>query len=211
MEKLGYTFKNPELLRLALTQSGADADANNERLEFLGDRVLGLTVAEMLFTMFPNEAEGDLARRHAVLVSTDTLAHVAKFLNIGPEIRHGHMTANRTKHMLADAMEAIFGAIYMDGGFAGARDVITNLWHDLAAAPLVAPKDSKTRLQEYVQKNAPVGTLPVYEYMQPTGASHNPIFNVRVSALGKSAFGQGTSKKIASTAAAAELLKILAI
>lgn len=211
MEKLGYTFKNPELLQLALTQSGADAVANNERLEFLGDRVLGLTVAEMLFTMFPSEAEGDLARRHAVLVSTDTLAHMAKVLNIGPAVRHGHMTANRTKHMLADAMEAVFGAIYMDGGFTVARDVIANLWHDLAAAPLVAPKDAKTKLQEYVQKVAPTGTLPVYEYMAPTGESHSPIFNVRVSALGKSAMGQGTSKKIASTAAATELLKILAI
>ncbi|MBQ7949859.1 MAG: ribonuclease III [Alphaproteobacteria bacterium] len=210
MEKLNYKFNNTELLELALTQSGADATHNNERLEFIGDRVLGLTVAEMLYTMFPTEPEGDLARRHAVLVSTETLASVAEKLGLAKHIRHGHMTGGRIRHVMADAMEAVFGAIFIDGGFESARAVIMELWHDLALSAQTAPKDAKTALQELVQKSAS-GELPVYEYLSSTGASHCPTFNVRVSALGKSATGTGTSKKMASLAAAEELLKILAI
>lgn len=211
MVNIDYEFQDKTLFDLALTQSGADSDHNNERLEFIGDRVLGLSVAVLLFEMFPGEAEGELARRHASLVSTETLALVANRLGVGRELRHGHMTAGRTKHVVADAMEAIFGAIYLDGGFSAAQRVITDIWRDLAAADKNAPKDAKTALQEFVQKRAPVGVLPVYEYLSETGASHSPVFSVRVSALGQSATATGTSKKIASTAAAAELLKILAI
>lgn len=210
MEILGYKFKDENLLNLALTQSGADSAHNNERLEFIGDRVLGLSVAALLFEMFPNEAEGELARRHATLVSTQTLAYVAEKINLGPHIRHGHMTAGRIQHVLADTMEALFGAIYLESGFDVARDVILSAWRELAAAEIVAPKDAKTTLQEFVQKNH-TGDLPVYEFLPQTGPSHNPVFNVSVTALGKTATGSGASKKEASTAAAAELLKILAI
>jgi len=210
MKILGYTFKDEKLLELALTQSGADSAHNNERLEFIGDRVLGLSVAGLLYEMFPTEAEGELARRHATLVSTQTLADVATEIGLGSHIRHGHMTAGRIQHVLADAMEAIFGAIYLESGFNVARDVIVARWRDLAAAEIVAPKDAKTALQEFVQSNH-TGELPVYEYLPQTGPSHNPIFNVSVTALGKTATGSGSSKKEASTAAAAELLKILAI
>ena len=100
MEILGYKFKNEKLLDLALTQSGADSTHNNERLEFVGDRVLGLTVAEMLYNMYPNEAEGELARRHAMLVSTETLAHVAAEMDLAHRVHHGHMTAGRIQHSL---------------------------------------------------------------------------------------------------------------
>ncbi len=210
MKKLNYDFNDESLLELALTQSGVDSAHNNERLEFIGDRVLGLSVAGLLYEMYPNESEGELARRHAMLVSTETLGNVARQLGLEREIRHGHMTAGRTKHILANAMEAIFGAIYLDGGFDVACAVIVNIWRDLAALDVVAPKDPKTRLQELVQKDTP-GKLPVYEYMESAGASHNPIFKVRVSAMGHSAMGRGTSKKGASIAAAEELLKILAI
>lgn len=210
MIKLDYDFKNPELLALALTQSGADSHHNNERLEFLGDRVLGLSVATLLYDMFPTENEGELARRHAVLVSTETLAGVAHELEIDKHVKHGHMTAGRSQHMYANAMEAVLGAIYLDGGFDTAKNVIINIWRDLAAAEITAPKDAKTALQELVQKLAD-GALPVYEYLEPTGASHKPVFNVRVSAMGKTAMGSGSSKKSASVAAAEELLKILAI
>lgn len=210
VRKLNYIFNDESLLELALTQSGVDAVNNNERLEFIGDRVLGLSVAGLLFDMFPTEAEGDLARRHAMLVSTETLAQVACEFGLDKMVRHGHMTAGRIKHVLADAMEAVFGAIYLDGGFDSARDVIVDIWRDLASADIVAPKDPKTRLQEFVQQ-ADFGNLPVYEYLESTGASHNPVFNVRVSAMGKSALGTGTSKKGASVDAASQLLKILAI
>ena len=208
--KIEYKFKDSELLKLALTQSGIDSHHNNERLEFIGDRVLGLSVAAMLYEMYPNEAEGNLARRHAFLVSTDTLAHVAQKIELEKQLRHGHMTGGKTNHILANAMEAILGAIFLDSGFETARKIITDIWRDLASAEIVAPKDSKTALQEFVQKNGH-GDLPIYEYNEPTGASHNPEFTVTVTALGKSATGVGASKKLASLDAAEKLLKILAI
>ncbi len=210
MANLNYTFKNQKLLELALTQSGVDAQHNNERLEFVGDRVLGLSVAALLYEMFPNEREGELARRHAMLVSTEVLAKVACALDVDKHVRHGHMTAGRVQHMYANAMEAVLGAIFLDGGFEAAKEIIVSIWRDLAAADITAPKDAKTTLQELVQKSSS-GALPVYEYLEPTGASHKPVFNVRVSALGKTATGSGTSKKAASISAAEELLKILAI
>lgn len=210
MEKLNYTFNNPQLLELALTQSGADSAHNNERLEFIGDRVLGLTVAALLYEMYPAEHEGELARRHAMLVSTETLASIADKLNLAAHIRHGHMTGGRIRHIMANAMEAIFGAIFIDGGFDAARAVILTYWRDLAAADATAPKDAKTALQELVQKQGD-GALPVYEFLEQTGASHSPVFHVRVSALGQSATATGASKKVASINAADALLKILAI
>ena len=160
--------------------------------------------------MYPNETEGELARRHAMLVSTETLGSVAKELGLDKHIRHGHMTAGRVVHVMADAMEAVFGAIYLDSGFDVARDVIVDIWRELAAQDIIAPKDPKTALQELVQQSDN-GNLPAYEYLETTGASHNPVFNVHVSAMGKSATGTGTSKKAASLAAAEKLLKILAI
>lgn len=207
---LGYRFKNKGLCELALTQSGADNLHNNERLEFIGDRVLGLSVAGMLFVLFPKESEGELARRHAALVSTETLARVADEIGLGPYIRHGHLTAGRLQHLYADAMEALFGAMYLESGFEAVRDVIVGRWRELAGEELVAPKDAKTELQEYVQKNAK-GELPVYEYGEQMGPAHNPVFSASVTAMGKTASGTGSSKKAASIAAAAELLKILAI
>lgn len=197
-------------MQLAMIQSGVDAVHNNERLEFIGDRVLGLSVADLLYAMYPNETEGELARRHAMLVSTETLAKVAKDVGIDKQIKHGHMTAGRIQHILADAMEATLGAIYLDGGFDAARNVIVPIWRDLAAADIVAPKDPKTRLQELVQQ-LDSGNLPVYEYLEPAGVSHSPVFTVRVTAMQRSATGNGTSKKAASIDAAEKLLKILAI
>ena len=210
MEKLNYTFKNQLLLDLALTQSGADAANNNERLEFIGDRVLGLSVAELLYKMFPDEDEGHLARRHALLVSTKTLANVATRFGLHKQIRHGHLTGGRLQHILADAMEAVLGAVFVDGGWDAARAIVVDIWTDLARENIVAPKDPKTTLQEYVQKNAD-GALPVYEYLNPKGESHCPEFVVRVTAMGKTTEGHGQSKKAASIAAADEMLKVLAI
>lgn len=210
MKQINYDFQDKSLLDLALTQSGANAAHNNERLEFIGDRVLGLSVAGLLYEMFPNESEGELARRHAMLVSTETLATVARDFGLDKRIRHGHMTAGRIQHILADAMEAVFGAIYLDGGFDIARHIIVGIWRDLASVDLIAPKDPKTALQEFVQKSDN-GNLPVYEFLDTTGASHSPVFNVRVTAMGKSALGQGASKKTATINAADALMKILAI
>ena len=207
---LNYEFKDKSLLELALTQSGVNADHNNERLEFIGDRVLGLSVAELLYKMYPNEAEGGLARRHATLVSTETLAHVAMQIGLQNRVKHGHMTGGKINHMLANTMEAVLGAIFLDSGFETVKQIIVNIWTELAAAEIIAPKDSKTALQEFVQKSD-AGALPVYTYQDPTGSSHNPIFTATVTAMGKSAQGVGASKKLASLDAAEKLLKILAI
>lgn len=208
--KLNYEFKNKDLFNLAMTQSGIDAKHNNERLEFIGDRVLGLSVAALLYEMYPDDVEGNLARRHAFLVSTETLARVARKIELESALRHGHMTGGKINHILANAMEATLGAIFLDSGFESARQIICDLWHDMAADEIDAPKDAKTTLQEYVQKNGK-GALPTYEYAEPIGTSHNPEFTVTVSALGKSATGVGSSKKTASLNAAENLLKDLAI
>jgi len=210
MDKLNYKFTDKKLLDLALTQSGADSGHNNERLEFIGDRVLGLSVALLLYKMFPNESEGELARRHAVLVSTQTLADVALGFELDKKIRHGHMTGGRVRHMLANGMEALLGAMYLDGGFESAQKFISYVWSDLASAEIVAPKDPKTGLQEFVQKQDS-GALPEYTVLESLGKAHSPVFTVCVSALNKSATGQGASKKSASIQAAEELLKLLAI
>lgn len=207
--KLYYKFKDKSLLELALTQRGINSIRNNERLEFVGDRVLGLSVSAMLYAMYPHESEGELARRYAVLVSTETLADVAKSFELNKELRHGHATAGRTRHILANAMEAVIGAIFFDGGFDNAQRFVCSVWHDLAAAELRPPKDAKTTLQEYVQKNDN-GALPEYSSAEQTGEDHMPVFTVTVTAMGESASGSGSSKKNASTAAAAEMLKILA-
>ena len=208
MKKLKYKFNDEKLFALAMTQSGADAVNNNERLEFIGDRVLGLSVAALLYEMFPNETEGELARRHAVLVSTETLAAVAKEFGFDKKVRHGHMTGGKMNHIVANAMESVLGAIFLDGGFDAARAEVTRIWREIAARDAQPPKNPKTALQEFVQKNNS-GALPEYEFIESDGKSHSPVFNVRVSALGQSATGRGASKKSATAAAAAELLKIL--
>lgn len=208
--KLKYKFKNEALLDLAMTQSGANIGHNNEKLEFVGDRVLGLSVASLLYRMFPNETEGELARRFSVLVSTDTLASVAMKMDLEKSLHHGHCTGGRKRHMIANAMEAVLGAMYFDSGFDETSKFISEIWTPLAAAEAEAPKDSKTKLQEYVQKHDN-GALPVYEYLDVTGPAHSPIFTVDVTAMGQTATGSGSSKKAASIAAAAALFKKLAI
>jgi len=208
--KLKYKFKDENLLNLALTQSGVDNAHNNEKLEFVGDRVLGLSVATLLYKMFPTETEGELARRFAVLVSTDTLASIANRMELDKSLRHGHLTGGRKRHLVANAMEAVLGAMYLDSGFEATRDFIAEIWRPLAAAEAEAPKDSKTKLQEYVQKHDN-GALPIYTFVGQTGAAHEPIFTFDVSAMGQTATGSGTSKKAASIAAAAALFKKLAI
>lgn len=208
--KLKYKFKDAALLELAMTQSGINTAHNNEKLEFVGDRVLGLSVATLLYKMFPTETEGELARRFAVLVSTDTLAAVAMKMELDKNLHHGHVTGGRKRHLIANAMEAVLGAMYFDSGFEETCKFISEIWRPLAAAEAEAPKDSKTKLQEYVQKHDN-GALPVYEYIDTVGPAHCPTFTVTVTAMGESATGCGTSKKTASIAAAAALFKKLAI
>lgn len=174
MTALKYEFKNQGLLQLALTQSGVDAKKNNERLEFIGDRVLGLAVAEMLYKMYPEETEGELARRHAKLVSTHVLGNLAREHGLDKMVRHGHMTGGRNIHMLANTMEAVLGAVYIDGGFNAARDIIVGIWEDLAKRDVIAPKDPKSMLQEYVQNTTTAHCLNTNFWVQQ--ANHTRLY-----------------------------------
>lgn len=181
-DRLGYHFKNPEHLEKALTHSSRGTE-NYERLEFLGDRVLGLVIAEILFRTFPFEKEGSLARRHSALACTKTLARTARDLDIpgvviasSAELASG---GNKQDNLLADCMEAIIGAIFIDEGYIPCQEVITALWGDKIYTLSQPPVDSKTALQEWAQARAlPV---PVYEIVERSGPDHAPQFKVRVT------------------------------
>jgi ribonuclease-3 len=211
--RLPHTFARPELLLHALThRSAADPRKqmldSNERLEFVGDRVLALMMAEWLAERFPAEREGDLGKRLAVLVAQDALAKVAVALGVAPALR---VPANEERSgvrgrpsVLADAVEAILGAIYLDGGLGPARDLVRREWAPLLEASARPPVSPKTRLQEWTLGRG-LG-LPEYMLVSTTGPSHNPVFVVRVMAAGQAAEGTGENKRAAEQEAAAQLL-----
>jgi ribonuclease-3 len=212
---LGYRFSRPDLLREALTHRSAAqgrakkrGQGSNERLEFVGDRVLGLLIAEWLAERFPDEQEGQLGPRHAHLVSREALALVgqeigfSRALSLGPsETLAG--VGNLT-NVLADAMEAALGALFMDGGLDVARQFVRRAWAGAMDGQLLPPKDPKTALQEKLLARGL--KLPEYEVISTTGPSHNPSFTVRVSGHGQSAEGQAGSKRAAERHAALALL-----
>jgi ribonuclease-3 len=211
---LGHVFKNHALLAQALThrsalgqrQPGA-ATASNERLEFLGDRVLGIVIAERLLTMFPREAEGSLAPRFAALVSAQALAAVASACNIAPYIRiaQGQRADDSETAVLADACEALIGALYLDGGLGTAKNFILAHWEESMRSSARPPKDPKTALQEWAQGRAL--PLPDYRIVSNEGPSHAPVFVMAVNVEGVGeATGTGRSKRQATTAAAAAML-----
>lgn len=216
LANLGYHFRQPELLDHALThpslQPGNGGRGPYERLEFLGDRVLGLVVAEMLYHQFPAENEGALARRHAALVRREALARIAGEIGLGAALslsRSEEDTGGRQNlGTLADACEAVLGAIYADGGLAPAAALIRRLWTKLMDEMIAPPKDAKTALQEWAQARA-LG-LPVYRMLAVDGPPHNPDFLIAVE-IGDHAAGsgRGPSKRAAEQAAAASLLELL--
>ena len=206
-ERLGYAFRNPELLRAALTHRSYGA-SHNERLEFVGDPVLNCVVGAALYHRFAWRPEGDLSRARAALVNQDTLARVARGIALGSEIRLGegeHKTGGSDRaSILADALEAVFGAVFVDGGYDAAREVIEKCYgHVLADAdPASLGKDPKTRLQEWLQaRRMPV---PEYAVVATAGEAHAQMFDVecRVPALGLVAIGRGGSRRAAEQAAA---------
>lgn len=202
-------FKSSSLLDQALTHSSVPGK-HNERLEFLGDRVLGLVVATLLYMKFPKEPEGDLAKRFAGLVCTDTLAQVADQLGIVPYLRVGSdlkKTIEKQTHMHANAMEAIIGALYTDQGYDAVFKFVENLWAPFLDHMSAPPQDSKSTLQELMQKKTK-GT-PTYTLIEKTGKEHAPVFKVEVSALGKTATGEGATKKEAEQHAAQQLLDLI--
>ncbi len=188
-DALGHRFASTDLLRAALTHpSVQDARKNEtgyERLEFLGDRVLGLIVAEMLLNAYPEEAEGDLAKRHAAAVQRAALADIATQLKLGDYLYLSpgeHKSGGRSNRaILADALEALIAALYLDGGIDTAKKFIETNW--AAQIDRVAPpQDAKTTLQEWVQGNGL--DLPVYEIVEQSGPQHAPMFEMSVTITG---------------------------
>ncbi len=215
--RLQHDFARPELLLHALThRSAADPRKqmldSNERLEFVGDRVLALLMAEWLAERFPGEREGDLGKRLAVLVAQGSLAKVADALGIAPALRippnEERSGVRNRASVLADAVEAILGALYLDGGLEPARVLVRREWGPLLEASAQPPVSPKTRLQEWTLGRG-LG-LPEYMLASSSGPSHAPVFVVRVLAAGHDAEGTGESKRAAEQAAAEKLLGLLA-
>ena len=212
--RLGHAFRDPGLLEAALTHRSA-APHHNERLEFLGDAVLGLTISAALFQRFPRATEGDLTRLRASLVREETVAGLAQALELGGLLRLGHgerlSGGHRRASLLADALEAVFGAIFLDAGVETSRRVIERLYEPLleqSPSP-EALKDSKTRLQEWLQgRNLP---LPAYELTGVSGPAHQQQFCVlcRVSGLPQPVTGEAGSRRKAEQEAARAALALL--
>ncbi len=216
---LAHRFARPELLAEALTHRSAIQGGrrsarrigSNERLEFLGDRVLNLVIAEWLLERHPDEQEGDLGQRHALLVSRDVAARVAEgiglpgMLSVAPG--EARMGVGRAGTVVADAMEAVIGAVFLDGGLEAARAFVRDAWASEMAELTSPPKDPKTALQEWLLARAQ--PLPDYVLAARTGPSHNPEFTVTVTALGQTGTGIARSKQLAQRAAAADLLEKL--
>ena len=208
---LGYTFKDEAHLRLALTHPSTKLP-DNQRLEFLGDAVLEFCVSDMLYRKYPDLHEGELTARRAALVCERTLSVLARSLELGKVLVMGHgeeQTGGREKpSILADAMEAVLAAIYIDGGIRAAHQVILRLFAEDEKLIAWRGHDDKSALQEYTQANGL--ELPAYEIIAQEGPDHNRTFTAQVSVLGKPvATGVGNSKKAAEQAAAKKAMKTL--
>ena len=203
LEKL---FRNKELLKQALTLSHHGKSAPYERLEFLGDRVLGLIIADMLYHTFDKEKEGELARRFTGLVREETLAQIALQLNLGDMMITKEHELRTNRSVLSDVCEAVLGALYLDSGLEAVRSFMEPIWTPLLHMDKKAPKDAKSALQEWAQQHG--HKLPVYTLIDKTGEEHAPkfIMQVDVEGLGQ-AIGEGTNKKTAEQTAASNLLK----
>jgi len=212
--RLGYAFRDPALLRQALTHRSFSAD-HNERLEFLGDSVLNLAVAHLLFRQLASLPEGDLSRVRANLVKQDTLHQLAQALELPKALRlgEGELRSGGQKRpsILADALEAVIGAVYLDGGYSAAQGLVERLFAQVEIAPHMpaAAKDPKTELQEWLQGRKLA--LPQYTVIATTGAAHRQTFEVacEVPQLRQSQRGLGPSRRAAEQAAATALLDIL--
>ncbi len=216
---LGHRFAQPDLLTEALThrsaasgrlrrRAGRPRRVSNERLEFIGDRVLGLVMAEWLAERFPNEQEGQLGPRLAHLVSREAVAMVAEKARLAEALNLGSNEAltgvGRLSTVLADALEATLGALFLDGGLDPARAFIKKAWADAMQAQVLPPKDAKTALQEFfAAKGEPV---PTYQLVSSDGPSHAPHFVVTVSGRGYVGTGRAGTKRLAERQAAQELL-----
>ena len=210
-EALGHRPRDPALFERALTHASFGGD-QYERLEFLGDRVLGLAIAGWLYELFPDEPEGQLSKRLNALVARDVCAEVARELNVGPRLRLGKQArddgAADSDNVVGDVVEALIGALYLDSGLEAAEAFVRRAWGDRVSARDEAPQHPKSALQEWAaaQEKKP----PAYRLAERSGPQHAPTFIVEVEIKGVgSATAEGASKQEAETAAAARLLEQL--
>lgn len=209
---LAHEFRDPGLLTQALTHPSFDSAVSYQRLEFLGDRVLGLVIAHWLYERFPHEPEGRLATRFTSLVRRETLADIARGRDFGPRIIMAAGARDESAHqkdsVLADVCEAVIGALYLDGGLDVAQAFIRTHWQGLIDDGPGARKDAKTRLQEWVQaRGLPA---PTYRELSRSGPAHLPHFVMEVVVEGgPTSSGEGSTKREAEQQAAALMLDVL--
>ena len=208
-KKIKINFKDKNLLIRSLTHKSFDKNINNEKIEFLGDRVLGLVIAKKLLEIYPDEKEGILDKKYASLVNKKTCLEIGKKIDLQKFI----LTLNvKTKKniiedkVIADSCEALIGSIYLDKGFNIVEKLILNLWSDHIRDSIITQIDAKTKLQEYSLKK--FKKLPIYKMISNTGPRHKPIFKVAVKLINtKFYFSEGKSKKEAEQNAANECLR----
>ena len=204
-KQLGHTFKDKGLLTDALTHSSTNGETNYERLEFLGDRVLGIVIARALYEKFPDEAEGDLAKRLAALVQGELLAEIAAEINLGKHILLSDAEAQaggaQNENILSDVFEALIGALYLDSGLDKAKAFIEGLWKNRFDETKAPPQHPKTVLQEWAQgQGLP---LPSYKIIDQHGPDHAPLFDVQLTVKGYPVItAQGASRQDAEKQAA---------
>ncbi len=210
---LDYRFKNENLLKQSLIHKSFNSKNNNEKLEFLGDRVLGLVISSTLIQIYPNEKEGIIDKKFANLVNKKTCVEIAKKINIKRFMSLGssHKSLQKTENkIIGDCLEALVGAIYLDGGLKESEKFILNFWKSYLANSYELLIDAKTRLQEYSLKKFKV--LPTYTFFKSSGPHHSPVFKTNVQIPNsEKIMGIGNSKKKAQQNAADKLLRTLKI
>ena len=211
-DALHYQFRQKAFLDLALTHPSTKEETDNQRLEFLGDAVLEFAISDLLFRKYPDRQEGELTARRASLVCEETLCHLARQLQLGRHLHMGHgeeATAGREKpSILADAMEAVIAAVYLDGGMQAAATLVERLFAQEESLSALRGRDDKGRLQEYTQAHD-LG-LPEYVIVEESGPAHDRYFITEARIAGQAiARGEGASKKAAEQAAANATLAIL--
>ena len=210
-KKLKVNFKNKDLLIKSLTHKSYDKENNNEKLEFLGDRVLGMVIAKKLLEIYPNENEGILDKKFASLVNKKTCLDIAKKLELEKFILTFDSRKKKNdieNKLLSDSCEALIGSIYYDKGFSVVEKIILNLWSKHIKDSVITQVDAKTKLQEYSLKK--YKRLPIYKLISNTGPRHKPLFKISVKLIDtKSFIAEGNSKKDAEQNAAILCLKTI--